>query len=228
MDRILTYREMRNNAEIQMYFKYMEEYFENTNETFNLIKRKSYDRNHAIRAAKIAERVLKYLGYKKREHELAKIAAYLHDIGNIISKRGHNQSSAIMFLNIIGDDRYDEDVFTIVSDIGCHEDKTIEPVSPVAAALMIGDKTDVSHERIGAEDLYDFDKHSLVVSACKKVNVIVNKEKMSIELKIKIDSTICSVMNYFEIFMSRIDYCRRASSVLKCNFELYINDDKFL
>ncbi|MDR1784289.1 MAG: HD domain-containing protein [Endomicrobium sp.] len=225
----MNYKEIRNNVEIQMYFKYMEGYFENTNQAFDLVKRKSYDKSHALHTAKIAERILKYLGYKKREQELAKIAAYMHDIGNIISKRGHDQSSAIMFLNIIGDNnRYDEDAFTIVSAIGCHEDKTIEPVSPVAAALIIGDKTDVSHERIGTEDLYDFDKHSLVVAACKNVNVIVNREKMSIELKIKIDSTICSVMNYFEIFMSRINYCRRASSVLKCSFELYINDDKFL
>ncbi|MDR1511771.1 MAG: HD domain-containing protein [Endomicrobium sp.] len=227
MDKVLAYREIRSNAEVQMYFKYMEGYFENTKEAF--IRRKNCDKNHALYAAKTAERILKYLGYKKREQELAKIAAYMHDVGNIVSRYGHDQSSAIMFLNVIGDyNRYDEDVFTIVSAIGCHEDKTIEPVSPVAAALVIGDKTDVSHERVGTEDLYDLDKHSLVVAACKKVDVIVNKVKMSIELKIKIDSTICSVMNYFEIFMSRINYCRRASSVLKCNFELYINDDKFL
>ncbi|MDR1720995.1 MAG: HD domain-containing protein [Endomicrobium sp.] len=228
MDDMLTFEEIKNNAEIQMYFRYMGKYFESTNEAFNLIKRKSYDENHALQAAEVAERVLKYLGYKKREQELSKIAAYIHDIGNIISKNGHDQSSAIMFLNIIGDDRYDEDVFTIASAVGCHEDKTAEPATPIAAAVVIGDKTDVSHERIGREDLYDLDKHSLVVAACQKVNVIVNKEKMSIELKIKIDSTICSVMNYFEIFMSRINYCRRASNVLKCNFELYINDDKFL
>ncbi|MDR1401104.1 MAG: HD domain-containing protein [Endomicrobium sp.] len=226
MDKILTYKEIRSDVGVQTYFKYMEECFENTSGIFELIGRRSYDKSHALRTAKIAERVLKYLGYKEREQELAKIAAYMHDIGNIISKHGHDQSSAMMFLNIV--DRYDEDVFTVVSAIGCHEDETVEPVSPVAAALVIGDKTDVSHERIGAGDLYDLDKHSLVAAACKKVSVIVNKEKMSIKLKIKIDSTVCSVMNYFEIFMSRINYCRKASSVLKCDFKLYINDDKFL
>ncbi|MDR0401861.1 MAG: HD domain-containing protein [Endomicrobium sp.] len=226
---MLNYKEIVYNAEIQVYFKYMEEYFENANGDFNFIKRKGRDKNHAIYASKIAERILKYLGYKKKEQELAKIAAYVHDIGNIVSRYGHDQSSAIMFLNIVkNEDKYNEDVFSVMSAIGCHEDRTIEPISPIAAALMIGDKTDINHERIGVEDLYNFDKYSLVVAACKRIDVIVNKDRMSIELKINIDDKICSVMNYFEIFMSRIDYCRKASKVLKCSFELYINNDKFL
>jgi len=223
MDDILTFEEIKNNAEIRAYLKYMERY-----EKIKKEGSENCDERHANQAAGIAESVLKSLGYGKREQELSKIAAYIHDIGNIISRTGHDQSSAIMFLNIIEGDRYNEDIFAIANAVGCHEDKTTKPASAIAAALVIGDKTDVSHERIGIEDVYDIEKHFLVVNACEDVTVDVNKEKMSIELKIKIDTSICSVMNYFETFMSRINYCRRASKVLKCDFELYINNDKFL
>jgi metal-dependent HD superfamily phosphatase/phosphodiesterase len=223
MNNILTFEEIKSNREIEVYFEYM-------NKAFALMGHKEHDKNHALYAAEIAERVLKGLGYSEREQELAKIAAYIHDIGNIISKHGHDQSSAIMFLNLIEDDKYGEDIFKIASAVGSHEDKSIGPGSPIAAALVIGDKTDVAHERLDGEDLYDLDKHYLVVAACQKVDVVVNKDKeeLVIELHIEIDNAICSVMNYFEIFMSRINYCRRASSILKCNFELYINEDKFL
>jgi hypothetical protein len=85
----------------------------------------------------------------------------------------------------------------------------------------------VCHERLKAEELYYIDKHSSVIAACKKVNVVTNKKKGTIELRIKIDTTICSVMDYFELFLSRINYCKRASRVLGCSFGLYINRDKF-
>jgi metal-dependent HD superfamily phosphatase/phosphodiesterase len=229
MDEILTFEEIKNNPEIRAYFEFMDK-------TFALMGYKEYGRGHALYAAEITERILKYLGYSKREQELAKIAAYVHDMGNLVSKYGHDQSSAIMFLNIIGDNRYNEDIFAIVSAVGCHEDKTVDPVSEIAAALVLGDKTDVRRERIRTEDLYYVYKHSRIIAACQtriiaacqKVDVVINREEMTIGLRIKIDTTICSVMDYFEIFMSRTNFCRRASNVLSCNFELYINDDKFL
>ncbi len=221
MDEILTFEEIKNNREIRTYFEFMDK-------TFALMGYKEHGRGHALYAAEITERILKYLGYSKREQELAKIAAYIHDIGNLVSKYGHDQSSAIMFLNIIGDNRYNEDIFAIVNAVGCHEDRTVDPVSEIAAALVLGDKTDVRRERIRAEDLYYVYKHSRIIAACQKVDVVINRKEMTIGLWIKIDTTICSVMDYFEIFMSRTNFCRRASSVLNCNFELYINEDKFL
>ena len=114
----------------------------------------------------------------------------------------------------------------IASAIGCHEDKTMDPVSPIAAALVLGDKTDVRNERLRAEKIHD--KHSKVVAACQKVDVVVNKEEKNIALWLSIDKSICSVMDYFEIFLTRTNFCKRASRVLNCNFELYINKDKFL
>ncbi|MDR3256826.1 MAG: HD domain-containing protein [Endomicrobium sp.] len=221
MNDLLTFEEIKNNAEIQTYLEF-------TDKAFALIGYKEHGIGHALYASEIAERILKYLGYSKREQELAKIAAYIHDVGNMISKYEHDQSSAIMFLNVLSADRYNEEVFAVANAVGSHEDKTTDPVSSIAAVLVLGDKTDVRRERLRAEDLYYIDKHSRVIAACQKLDVIVNKEKMIIELRIKIDTTICSVMDYFEIFMSRTNYCRRASSVLNCKFELYINEDKFL
>ncbi|GHT54375.1 phosphohydrolase [Endomicrobiia bacterium] len=223
MDEILSFDEIKNNLEIQKYLEFTDKAF-------------ARGSGHALYAAEIAGKVLKDLGYIKRDQELAKIAAYIHDIGNMISKNNHDQSSAIMFLNIIGEDvvhNHREDIFAIASAVGCHEDKSIDPVSPIAAALVFGDKTDIRHERIitakNLKDLIYMDhKHSRAAAACREIDVVVSKEKMTIGLHIVLDTAICSVMEYFEIFISVTNYCRRASNVLGCDFELYVNGDKFL
>ncbi|GHT37624.1 phosphohydrolase [Endomicrobiia bacterium] len=218
MDEILSFDEIKNNPEIQKYLEFADK--DGT--------------GHALYAAEIAGKVLKDLGYIKRYQELAKIAAYVHDIGNMISNNNHDQSSAVMFLNIIGEDvvhNCSEDIFAITSAIGCHEDKSIDPVSPIAAALVFGDKTDIRHESIiTAKNLNCIDnKHSRAVEACREIDVVVSKkEKMTIGLYIVLDTAICSVMEYFEIFISVTNCCRRASNVLCCDFELYVNGDKFL
>jgi metal-dependent HD superfamily phosphatase/phosphodiesterase len=220
MKKYLTFEEIKNNLEIKTYLEFIDNTF---------IEYKEYGMGHALYSAKIAEKILKSLGYDNREQELAKIAAYVHDIGNMVSKYDHDQSSAIMLINILGESRCNnEEIFTIITAIGCHEDKTVDPVSPIAAALVLGDKTDVCHERLRVDDLYYIDKHSNVIAACQKVDIVVNKKKKTIELRIKINTRICSVMDYFELFLSRINYCRKASNILDCNFELYINKDKFL
>jgi metal-dependent HD superfamily phosphatase/phosphodiesterase len=221
MNTKLTFENIRNSSEIQTYLKH-------TDNAFALLGYKEHGKNHACYCADTAAQILKYLGYGDRQQELSKIAAYLLDIGCVVSKRGLAQSSAVMFLNFLDLTDYDEDAFTVASAIGCHEDKNIDPVSPVAAALVLGDKTDVRRERIRDASLNDADKHAKVIAACKKESVIVNKEKMSIDLSLAIDTSICSVMDYFEIFMARTNFCRRACKVLNCSFELHINQDKFL
>jgi metal-dependent HD superfamily phosphatase/phosphodiesterase len=216
---MLTFEEVKNNSEIRTYLEFIDKAF---------LGYKDYGVSHALYSAGVAEQILKRLGYTKREQELAKIAAYIHDIGNIVSKYEHDQSSAIMFLNILGENnKHNEEIFAVVNAVGCHEDKATDPVSSIAAALVLGDKTDVCHERLKVEELYYIDKHSRVIAACRKVDVVASKKKSTIELRIKIDTTVCSVMDYFELFLSRINYCKRASRVLDCSFELYINRDKF-
>jgi metal-dependent HD superfamily phosphatase/phosphodiesterase len=219
MDKILTFDEIKNNFEIQTYLRFND----SDSEVY-----KEHGSVHALCAAKVAGQVLKNLDYSGREQELAKIAAYVHDIGNIVSRNDHAQSSAIMFLNIIGEDVCHEDVFAIASAVGCHEDTSSKPVSPIAAALVFGDKTDIRHERMSAKDLCYTNKRSRVVAACRKIDVVVSKREMTIRLRIVIDTAVCSVMDYFEIFISVTNYCTKASKVLNCNFELYINGDKFL
>jgi metal-dependent HD superfamily phosphatase/phosphodiesterase len=221
MNEILTFDGIRNNPEIQTYLEF-------TDNAFAIMGYKEHGQGHAMRSAETAENILKSLGSSIRDQELVKISAYLHDIGNMVSIHSHDQSSSIMFLNIIDENFYGDEVFAVATAIGGHEDKNMDPVSPIAAALVLGDKTDVRRERIRTKDMFLIDKHSLVIAACRKVEVVVNKEKSIIELKIDIDTSICSVMDYFEIFMSRTIYCKRAANVLKCDFELYINEDKFL
>ncbi|MDR0977840.1 MAG: HD domain-containing protein [Endomicrobium sp.] len=221
MNDILTFKGIRSNSEIQTYLEF-------TDKAFALMGYKEHGQGHAIRSAETAGKVLKSLGYSKREQELTKIAAYLHDIGNTVSTHSHDQSSAVMFLNIIDKSFYGDEVFAVATAIGGHEDKNTYPVSPIAAALVIGDKTDVRRERIRTKDMSLIDKHSLVIAACHKASVVIDKKKSRIKLKIKIDTLICSVMDYFEIFMSRTIFCQKAANVLECDFELYINGDKFL
>ncbi|MCL1972806.1 MAG: HD domain-containing protein [Endomicrobia bacterium] len=221
MKKELTYEFIKNNKEIKTYLEF-------TDHAFAQMGYKEHGLRHSVFAAEIAGQILKYLSYSEKEQELAKIAAYLHDIGNMVSKHGHDQSGAVMFLNILDADYYNEDALEIASAIGGHEDKNMDPLSPVAAALVLGDKTDVHHERLRTEDIYHLDKHSKVIAACHKVDVVVNKEDKTIALWLTIDTSVCSVMDYFEIFLARTNYCRRASRVLNCTFELYINKDKFL
>jgi metal-dependent HD superfamily phosphatase/phosphodiesterase len=221
MNTKLTFESIRNSGEIQTYL-------EHTDKAFALLGYKEHGKSHASYCADTASQILKYLGYGGREQELTKIAAYLHDIGSVVSKHGHAQSGAVMFLNMLDLADYDDDAFTVASAIGCHEDKNMDPVSPVAAALVLGDKTDVRRERIRDANINTADKHAKVIAACKKESVMVDKEKMTIDLSLIIDTSICSVMDYFEIFMARTNFCRRACKVLNCNFELHINQDKFL
>lgn len=221
MKKELTFESIKNNKEIRTYLEF-------TDTAFARMGYKEHGMRHSLFAADVAGQVLKYLGYGQRQQELAKIAAYLHDMGNIISKHDHDQSGAVMFLNILDAEEYGEDAFAVASAIGCHEDKNMDPVSPIAAAAVLGDKTDVRHERLRTEDMHQLDKHSKVIAACRKVDVIVDKERAAISLRVNINTSVCSVMDYFEIFLARTNYCKRASRVLKCSFELYINGDKFL
>jgi metal-dependent HD superfamily phosphatase/phosphodiesterase len=221
MSKILTFEGIRNNPEIQTYLEF-------TDKAFAIMGYTEHGQGHALRSATTAENVLKSLGSSAREQELAKIATYMHDIGSMVSIHSHDQSSAVIFLNVIDKALYGDEVFAVATAIGGHEDKNMDPVSSIAAALVLGDKTDVRRERIRTQDMFLIDKHSLVIAACRKAEVVVNKEKSIIKLKIDIDTSICSVMDYFEIFMSRTIYCKRAANVLECDLELYINEDKFL
>jgi len=221
MNQKINFDSIVKNQEIKTYLEF-------TDKAFLRMGFREQGRSHARYASERAGQVLSQLGFSPREQDLAKTAAYLHDIGNVISRGDHARVGAIMFLSLLDEKDYDEDVYTIATAIGNHEDKNTEPVSIVAAAVVLGDKTDVRHERLRTDETKNSDKYSKVIASCRRTDLVVNKEAKTISLIIEIDTKICSVMDYFEIFIDRTNFCRRASHVLGCEFQLYINEDKLL
>ena len=176
-----------------------------------------------------AEYILSTLGYSERKCELVKIASYLHDIGNVVNRKDHSQSGAVMAFRILDTIGMDADeIAQIVTAIGNHDEGEGEAVSPLAAALIIADKSDVRRTRVRNSDITSFDIHDRVNYSVIKSDLIVTKEKMEIELKLQIDTAISSVVNYFEIFLKRMIMCRKAAQGIGCSFKLTVNDQQLM
>lgn len=183
---------------------------------------------HVTRVSKLASDILLTLGYPERDAELAAIAGYLHDIGNVINRIDHAQSGAVMAFRILDNMGADpEDIATIITAIGNHDEPTAFPVNHIAAALIIADKTDVRRSRVRNDDISKFDIHDRVNYAVKKSVVSVVKDSR-VELDISIDKTMCSVMDYFEIFLARMILCRKAAEKLGIEFWLKINGERVI
>jgi metal-dependent HD superfamily phosphatase/phosphodiesterase len=184
---------------------------------------------HASLVSNISQNILIRLGYPERQAELASIAGYLHDIGNIVNRRDHGRTGAVMALNYLLDKGFDpSEAATMVGAIGNHEEECGEAVNPVAAALILADKSDVHRSRVRNTDLATFDIHDRVNYAAVHSFLNVNEEKRSITLEIKIENSICPVMEYFEIFLVRMMMCRRAAIFLGCQFKIEINGNVLL
>lgn len=184
---------------------------------------------HVSLVSSVAESILVSLGYPKRLQELAAIAGYVHDIGNVINRQDHGQSAALISMSIL---RYmgftPDEVSLIVSAVGNHEEEIGDPVNPVAAALILADKSDVHKTRVRNMNIISTDIHDRVNFAVDRSFLKVNKESRIISLNLNIDTKVAQVIEYFEIFMSRMDMCRRAAKFLDCKFELIINERKLL
>jgi len=203
-------------------------YLNTADENFAAIGYKEHGLRHAKLSANIAGNVLKYLGYSEQDQLLAKISAYMHDIGNAVSANDHAQTGAMIVLDILQRMQFPyEYIFPIITAIGTHEDKSTNPVSAIAAALVLADKTDVHRTRVRGSEQLLLDTHSRVNYACRNAFLRVEKDKKTIALELTIDTNICPVMDYFEIFLPRTNFCIKASAALNCAFELYINKDKF-
>jgi metal-dependent HD superfamily phosphatase/phosphodiesterase len=204
-------------------------YLKAAHDNFAAIGYKEHGLRHAQLSANISGNVLKYLGYPERDVEFARVAGYLHDIGNAVAQTDHAQNGAILSLELLEDMGVPfSEMMPVISAIGSHEDKNIDPPSAVAAAVILGDKTDVSHTRVRSKDLAALDMHGRVNYACQRAFLRVNSDTRTITLELTIDTRVCPVMEYFEIFLARIKFCRNASKALNCTFELTINKDKFL
>ncbi len=182
---------------------------------------------HVCKVSDMASEILKTLGYSEREAELAAIAGYLHDIGNVINRVDHAQSGAVMAFRILDKMNAEPDeVATIITAIGNHDESTAYPVNPVAAALILADKTDVRCSRVRNQDMANFDIHDRVNFSVKESKVTVNKEEICLHLKI--ETEICTVMDYFEIFLNRMILCKKSAEKLGVKFALNINEQKMI
>ena len=182
-----------------------------------------------MRVAQTAGYILETLGFDERTVELSKIAGYLHDIGNLVNRKEHSQSGAVMAWSILNDmDCEPAEIATIVTAIGNHDEGTGVPVNPVAAALILADKSDVRRSRVRNSDISTFDIHDRVNYSVKKSELTIDPDKTTIKLKLSVDTEFGSVMNYFEIFMERMLLCCKAAEKLGLQFKLDINDQQLI
>lgn len=173
--------------------------------------------------------ILETLGYAPREVELVQIAGYLHDIGNLVNRIDHSQSGAVMAFRILDRMGMDAaDIAEIVTAIGNHDEGTGKPVSTLAAALILADKSDVRRSRVRNRDTANFDIHDRVNYSVTKAELKINESKTLIKLKLHIDTRYGSVMDYFEIFLGRMTLCRKAAETLGLQFKLIINEQQLI
>lgn len=215
-------QEIKQNDQIRTYI-------ERADETLAALGYTEHSFAHVTRAAHFAQKLLSELGYPERMCELAWIAGYMHDIGNVINRVDHAQSGAIMAFRIL--DKLGmpvDEIATICSAIGNHDEHTAYPVNAVAAALIIADKTDVRRTRVRNQDMSSFDIHDRVNYAVEKARTELSEDKKSVILRLEIDTAMSPVINYFEIFLDRMLLCRKAAEKLNLNFKLVVNGHQVL
>lgn len=219
---MITYKEIKNNEAIKAYIK-------KADESLSALGFTEHSFAHVGLVANRAEYILSEMGYDSHTIELAKIAAHLHDIGNIVNRREHSQSGAVMAFRILDNlDMSPEDIATIVTAIGNHDEGEGEAVNEVSAALILADKSDVRRTRVRNGDMTKFDIHDRVNYSVYESDLKVNKEKREVALLLKIDTEISSVMNYFEIFLGRMLMCKKAALKLGLEFKLIINEQEII
>lgn len=217
----ITYEDVKNNRKVNAYIR-------KADESLSALGYTEHSFAHVSRVAETASRILLMQGYSPREAELARIAGYLHDIGNVVNRIDHAQSGAVMAFRILDQMGAEpDDIATIVTAIGNHDESTAFPVNPVAAALIIADKTDVRRSRVRNTDITSFDIHDRVNYSVKESSVEMEKDAY-VQLRISLDTDICAVIDYFEIFMERMLLCRKSALKLGLEFRLMINGQRLL
>ncbi|HAU32084.1 MAG TPA: phosphohydrolase [Desulfotomaculum sp.] len=214
--------DIKNNPVIDSFVRKGDEYL-------SVLGYTEHSYRHTNHVSTIAYNILKELEYPERTAELASIAGYLHDIGNVLNRTEHGLSGACLCVDIlINMGMRPDEVATVISAIANHEEEYGHPINDVAAALIMADKSDVHRSRVRNPDFETFDIHDRVNYAVEYAFLRVSQKTRTITMDITIDNSICSIMEYFEIFLSRMMLCRRAATFLKCNFELITNGTKLL
>ena len=218
----ITIETLRKDEEIGVYLKCSTEYLGTLGFT-------EHGKRHVSIVARRARNVLKDLDFSERDCELAEIAGYLHDIANMINRFNHGGMGAVMAYNILSRLKMPpEEIALVISAIGNHEEERGNAVNHVASALILADKSDVHRTRVTNTDFATFEIHDRVNFAAESADLEVNKKDKTIKLLLSIDTKICPVMEYFEIFLARMMMCRRATNFLDCRFGLVINGNELL
>ena len=215
---MVTFESIQQDASIHTYIQ-------KADESLRALGFTEHSLAHVGLVAANSKYILETLGYEPRQVELVQIAAYLHDIGNLVNRIDHSQSGAVMAFRLLDHLHMDPaEIAEIVTAIGNHDEGTGTPVSPLAAALILADKSDVRRSRVRNEDISSFDIHDRVNYSVTKAEMKINESKTLIKLKLHIDTRYGSVMDYFEIFLNRMILCRRAAETLGLQFKLIINE----
>lgn len=219
---MLTYEELKKNKSVKAYIT-------GADRSLAALGFTEHSFAHVTKVAATCESILSVLGYSSHEIELAKIAAYLHDIGNLVNRIDHSQSGAVMAFRILDKLNMDaSDIATVVSAIGNHDEGTGVPVDAISAALILADKSDVRRSRVRNRDKSTFDIHDRVNYSVRSSALEISEDKKIIVLKLSIDTRYGSIMEYFEIFMQRMILCRKAAEKLGLTFKLEINGQQLL
>ena len=218
----MTYKEIKKNEEVLAFLK-------KGNDDLGVLGYTDHSQAHCTVVAERAAYILKTFGYSKHDIELAKIAGFMHDIGNAVNRSHHAEYGALLANEILkGTDMSLEDRVSIVSAIGNHDESTGGAKDTISAALLIADKTDVRRNRVRTKDKGKFDIHDRVNYAVTAADLSINMEKKVIELNLQIDEEICTMYEYFEIFLGRMMLCRGAAEMLGAKFKLLANGSKIL
>jgi metal-dependent HD superfamily phosphatase/phosphodiesterase len=219
---MLTFQEVKKNEAIRTYIQ-------RADESLIALGYTEHSFAHVTQVAERAGYILETLGYPARTVELAKIAGFLHDIGNLVNRVDHSQSGAVMAFRILDNLNCDPaEIATIVTAIGNHDEGTGIPTSSVAAALILADKCDVRRSRVRNQDISMFDIHDRVNYSVKNAELTINQEVTQILLDLTVDTEYSSVMDYFEIFMGRMILCRKTAEKLSLQFKLKINGQSLI
>lgn len=217
---MITYKDIQKNKEINAMI-------EQGNQVLRTLGYTEHSKKHAIKVAEHAAEILKITGADAHQIELAQIAGYMHDIGNCINRQDHAHSGAILTYSILKElDMPISDRLTIVTAIGHHDEKTGTALDPVSAALILADKTDVRRNRVQNPVIANFDIHDRVNYAALSSSLEFKTEKKIIQMNLELDDSMCTVMDYFGIFLERMMMCRRAAEVLGWRFKLVANGSK--
>lgn len=218
----MTYEEIKNNEAINTYIK-------RADESLVALGYTEHSFAHVTGVAETAGYILETLGYSAHDVELAKIAGYMHDLGNLVNRIDHSQSGAVMAFRILDNmNMPPEDIAVIVTAIGNHDEGTGVPVNAVSAALILADKSDVRRTRVRNDDTSSFDIHDRVNYSVKKSKLKINEDHTLVKLKLEIDTRYGSIMDYFEIFLGRMVMCRKAAEKLGLQFKLIINEQQLI